>query len=123
MLLHQPLFPLNIHPATNALRIVSDNRMLRPGALALKKAIRVLVMPKNKKMEISAPYRPSQPGTVRAFVKPRTRGAWLAAASGQMLRHSPGAVKNKMGSSGTITLKNQNCPPAGLIHNPAHRAR
>src|ERR1051326_8204476 len=108
MLEHQPLLPLNIHPATNALRIVSDSKMLRPGALALKKAIRVLVMPKNKKIEISVPYRRSQSGGVSALVKPRTRGVWLAAASGQMLRHSPGAVKNKMGSSGTITLKNQN---------------
>src|ERR1051326_3937390 len=60
MLEHQPLLPLNIHPATNALRIVSDSKMLRPGALALKKAIRVLVMPKNKKIEISVPYRRGQ---------------------------------------------------------------
>ncbi len=57
------------------------------------------------------------------MVKPRTRGAWLAAASGQILRHRPGAVKNRIGSSGTMTLKNQNCPPAGLIHSPTHSAR
>jgi hypothetical protein len=47
----------------------------------------------------------------------------LEAASGQMLRHSPGAVKNRIGSSGTITLKNQNCPPAGRMNSVTHSAR
>ena len=39
-----------------------------------------------------------------------------------MLRHSPGAVKNRIGSSGTITLKNQNWPPAGLMNKVMHSA-
>ena len=40
-----------------------------------------------------------------------------------MLRHSPGAVKNRIGSRGTITLKNQNCPPAGRMNSVTHSAR
>ena len=48
-----------------------------------------------------------------ARLKPNTRAAWLAAASGQMLRHSPGATKNKIGSSGTMILKKVNSAPAG----------
>ena len=49
-------------------------------------------------------------------MKPSTRGVWLEAASGQMLRHSPGATKKRMGSSGTITLKKANSPPAGRMN-------
>ena len=37
----------------------------------------------------------------------------MVAASGQMLRHSPGATKNRIGSSGTITWKKTNSPAAG----------
>ncbi len=121
-LLHHPLLPLNVTPAKKADRIVSESSTLRPAPLALKKAMRVLVMPKNKTIEMRTPYLRNHSGAVNARVKPSTRGAWFAAASGQMLRHSPGAVKNRIGSSGTTTLKNQNCPPAGRIHSATHIA-
>ena len=55
MLLHHPLLPLNAIPATKALMIVSESSTLRPAPLALKKAMRVLVMPKNKTMEMTTP--------------------------------------------------------------------
>ena len=123
MLVHHPLFPLNVSPAKKALMIVSVSSTLSPAPLLLKKAMRVLVMPKNKTIEMRAPYRRSQSGAVSPRVKPSTRGAWLEAASGQMLRHSPGAVKNKIGNSGTMTLKNQNWPPAGRNHSVTHSTR
>ena len=55
MLLHHPLLPLNAIPAMRALRIVSESSTLRPAPLVLKKAMRVLVMPKNKTMEMMTP--------------------------------------------------------------------
>ena len=123
VLLHQPLLPLNAIPAMKAPMIVSNSSTLRPAPLVLKKAMRVLVIPKNRTIEMRAPYRRSQSGGVSARVKLNHRGAWLEAASGQMLRHSPGAVKNRIGSRGTITLKNQNCPPAGRMNSATHSAR
>ena len=55
---------------------------------------------------------------MNARVKPNTRGAWFTAESGQMLRHSPGATKKISGSTGTMTLKKTNNPPAGLTNSP-----
>lgn len=57
-----------------------------------------------------------------ARVNPRTRGAWLAAASGQMLRQRPGARKNTRGSSGTRTCQKMRRAPAGRVTNATHMA-
>src|SRR3984957_4301772 len=123
MLLHQPLLPLNETPAMNALMIVSSSSTPSPAPFGLKKAMRAAVIPKNKVIEMIAPYRRSQSGAVSARLKPSTRGAWLAAASGQMLRHSPGATKNRIGSSGTTTLKNAKRPPDGAMNRETQSAR
>ena len=60
---------------------------------------------------------------MNARVKRRTRGAWFAAANGHRLRHSPGATKNRMGSSGTTTLKKANSAPACRTNRPTTSAR
>jgi hypothetical protein len=44
---------------------------------------------------------------------PSTRGVWLDAASGQMLRQMPGAVMNVTGSSGMTTFHMTNRPVSG----------
>ena len=44
---------------------------------------------------------------------PSQRGIWLEAASGQRLRHSPGAVMNSSGSSGMTTFHMTNRPVSG----------
>jgi hypothetical protein len=106
-----------------ALRMVSESSTPVAGPLVLNRAIRLLVIPKNRTIETTTPDRRSQSGGVSARVKPSTRGAWLEAASGQMLRHRPGAVKNRIGSSGTITLKKANRPPAGRMNSATHSAR
>ena len=123
MLLHQPLLPLNVTPAMKAVSMASESSTPVAVPLVLNKAIRALVIPKNSTIEMTTPYRRSQSGGVNARVKLSTRGVWLEAASGQMLRHSPGATKNRIGSSGTITLKKTNRPPAGRMNRATHSAR
>ena len=54
---------------------------------------------------------------------PNTRGIWLLAAIGQTLRHSPGATKNRIGSSGTITWNMTNRPAAGRTNSRAITVR
>ena len=49
---------------------------------------------------ITKPYSLSHGGAVLAFDSPSTRGVWLEAASGQMLRHSPGTTSHSSGSAG-----------------------
>ena len=88
----------------------------------LKTAIRALVIPKKSTKAITKPCRRIQPGGVNARGKPNTRGAWFTAASGQMLRHSPGATKKTSGSSGTMTWKKANNAPAGLTNSPVTSA-
>ena len=43
-------------------------------------------------------------------MNPSTRGVWLDAASGQRLRHSPGAINNSSGSRGMTTFQKMNRP-------------
>jgi hypothetical protein len=46
-------------------------------------------------------------------VNPNVRGIWLNDASGQMLRHSPGSVRNSAGASGTYTPQKTRNPTCG----------
>ena len=46
-------------------------------------------------------------------VRPSTRGVWLEAASGQRLRHTPGATRNSSGSSGMTSFHITNRPVVG----------
>jgi hypothetical protein len=46
-------------------------------------------------------------------VNPPRRGNWLVAASGQRLRHNPGATKNTSGSSGTARPQSTVWPSDG----------
>src|SRR5581483_9948961 len=62
-------------------------------------------------------------GAVKARVKPKRRGAWLAAASGQMLRPSPGATKNSSGRTGTTRRQKTNSPADGCSTSITHRPR
>ena len=122
MLLHQPLLPLRRRPPTNALTIVPDNRMPVSVPLLLRKTRRAAAIPKNSEMATTKPHLTRKSGAVRPRVKPNRRGVWLDAAKGQMFRHRPGATKNRIGSSGMITLKNQNSPPAGRTNRATHKA-
>ena len=54
----------------------------------------------NMPAPITKPYSLSQGGAVRAFESPSTRGVWLDAESGQMLRHSPGTTSHRSGRAG-----------------------
>ena len=54
----------------------------------------------NMPAPITKPYSLSHAGAVRAFDSPSTRGVWLEAESGQMLRHSPGTTSHRSGSAG-----------------------
>jgi len=118
MLLHQPLLPLTNVPARNALTMVAASRTPVACPSVLNTAIRALVMPKKSTRATMNPYRLSHLGAVSPRVKPSTRGAWFTAASGQMLRQSPGATKKSTGSSGTTTWKKANKAPAGLMNRP-----
>jgi len=99
----------------------SSTPVARP--LPLNTARRAPAIPKNPTMATRKARRRNPSGVVRALVNPRTRGTWLAAASGQMLRHRPGATKKVIGSSGTITPKKTNRPPAGRTKSATHSAR
>src|SRR6516164_8321948 len=85
MLVHHPLLPLNVSPAKKALMIVSESSTLRPAPLLLKKAMRVLVMPKNRMIEMRAPYRRGGP-TGDAEDPRRVLGGGQAAAVGPQPR-------------------------------------
>ena len=62
----------------------------------------------------------SQFGGFSAFVMPSARGVWLEVASGQMLRHTPGATMNSSGSAGMTTCHITNRPVSGsAISSPA----
>ncbi len=52
-------------------------------------------------------------GAVSPRVSPSTRGVWLLAASGQRLRHTPGATRNTSGSSGITSFHITNSPSSG----------
>ena len=53
-------------------------------------------------------------------MRPSTRGVWLEAASGQRLRHTPGATRNSSGSSGITSFHITNSPSSGeAISSPA----
>jgi hypothetical protein len=47
----------------------------------------------------------------------------LAAASGQMLRHSPGATMKVMGRKGTRMFQKKNSAPTGRMSSAAHRPK
>jgi len=52
-------------------------------------------------------------------VKRRLRGIWFSAASGQMFRQNPGAMKNSSGSSGTMNRQKTFSPVAGTATSSA----
>ncbi len=53
MLEHHPLLPLNAIPATNALSIVSESSAPSAWPFVFHRAMRVLVMPKNKTIDMT----------------------------------------------------------------------
>ena len=70
-------------------------------------------------MPVSGAYVLNHAGAVRPRVKPNTRGIWLTAASGQMLRHRPGAVNHSSGSAGTSTPHHRSRPVSGSATSSA----
>ena len=54
---------------------------------------------------------------------PSARGVWLEVASGQMLRHTPGATMNSSGSAGMTTFHIRNRPVSGHRDQQARRRR
>ena len=50
---------------------------------------------------------------------PSARGVWLEVASGQMLRHTPGATMNSSGSAGMTPFHMTNRPVSGTTISSA----
>src|SRR4051812_47137242 len=98
MLLHHPDFPLKNVPATNAPTSAAANRAAVAGPLWLNSGRRDATTATNTPIAMTYPYSLNQSGVVSARVNLRYRGVWFIAASGQMLRQTPGATKNSRGS-------------------------
>ena len=102
--LHQPLLPLNTIPPIIAPTSEPPISAAVATPLVFNSGWREATKRMNATMPTTGAYSRNQSGGVRPRVNLNRRGVWLEAASGQRLRHSPGAVSHSNGSSGIASF-------------------
>ncbi len=101
---HQPLLPLSATPPTKPPPSAPSSSSALAGPESSSPTLRSDTNTMNRPAAITKPYSFSHAGAVSALERPSTRGVWLDAESGQMLRHRPGATSHSSGSTGITSF-------------------
>ena len=113
--LHQPLLPLNTMPPISAPTSEAPISTAVATPLVFSSGLREATDRMKAAIPTTGAYSRYQSGMVSPRVNLNRRGVWLEAASGQRLRHSPGAVNHKSGSEGMASFHHSSNPFSGFL--------